>query len=82
MMSVQSRLSATAHLNGLVSIYQASSLPGVSAKDRDTAARLMHEIDATQHSGPCATVTGFFSIKGGFDAQSSLIASATSSRSV
>ena len=61
---VQSRLSATAHLKGLVSVHQAGSLPGVSAED--AAARLMHEIDATHRSGLCAT-TGFFDIKGGFD---------------
>ena len=74
MVSVQSRFSATAHLNGLVSIHQAGSLLGASAEDRDTAARLMHKIDATQCSGPCANIAGFFSIKGGFDAQSSSMA--------
>ena len=61
---VQSRLSATTHLKGLVSVHQAGSLPGVSAED--AAACLMHEIDATHRSGLCAT-TGFFDITGGFD---------------
>ena len=61
---VQSRLSATAHLKGLVSVHQAGSLPGVSAED--AATRLMHEIDATHRSGLCATI-GFFDTKGGFD---------------
>ena len=61
---VQSRLSPTVHLNGLVSVHQAGSFPGASAED--AAARLMHEIDASHHSGLCAT-TGFFDIKGGFD---------------
>ena len=71
MVSVRSRLSTTANLNGPVSIHQAGSLPGVLAEGRDTADRLMHEIDATQRSGPSATTTDFFDIKGGFGAQSS-----------
>ena len=61
---VQTRLSTTAHLKGLISVHQAGSLPGVSAED--AAARLMHEIDATHRTGQCAT-TGFFDIMGGFD---------------
>ena len=51
--TVQSRLSATTHLKGPVSVHQAGSLLRVSAED--AAACPMYEIDVTQRSGLCAT---------------------------
>ena len=59
--AVQSRLSTTVHLKGLVSIHRVGPLLGASVED--TAARLMQEVHRTSQ---CAT-TGFFDIKGGSD---------------
>lgn len=73
---VQSRLSATAHPKGLVSIRQASSPLGVSAGDAAALLTRVHEIYGTHRSGLYAT-TGFSDIKGNFDNISHPIPSAT-----